>query len=1092
MVFFRKNKRQFGISSHRRLFAALFLFLVFGVSAIVSLLLNANAQLVPVASVEISSEHTNFENGEAGAWKVTKSAEWTALGKARVTFEVESIMKYDDSKKLDVVMVIDNSGSMGGDKIAQVKTDATDLANTLLSDSDNRIALITFNTSAEILTEFSNNKQELISLINSIDTPGCTNYYQGLLKAEEVLEDYERNDGRELVLLFLTDGYPNEETPNEIAQYQLLKKKYPYMTINGIQYEMGDAVLQPIINVSDNQFIASRRTLNNVLFEATIIPYIYDDFAVTDYINDDYWTIAGLEAIDASLGEIGLEYDGATPKVVWDMNGVYHSGGIATLTIDIDLKQEFINVEDLLLPTNKSERVETELWGVPDERVDYSGTPVLKDAYDVIYDANLPEGCEAQNNVPDRMSYSIFSQVAISDVVLSCPNYSFKGWKIETPRVRYINDDYFLMPGNDVLLAATWGKIGITKSMDGTMHTRGTATFAVGADFNAKIKILSGQTDVNYGTLNTTITRIAKADSLSTMVDINDDAYIVSSPTSQMPIYAWYDNGTIYYYSDADEIYINPTSTYMFQTLKGLTNIDGLSFIDTSRLDNATYMFNGSGITNVDALSTWDMGNATNLSGMFQGTPNLANIDGLADWDVSHVRTMSHMFSGADSLVDIDALIDWDTSNVTDMSYMFLYSDNFADVSGAVNWNTSKVTSIRGMFWEVKIKNVDALATKVVDGVTRWDVSHVTDLSYLFIYSSELEDISGISNWDVSNVTLLQGTFSGIKASNVDALSNWDVSNVTNMSSTFSGSKIADLSGIANWNTSKVTDMSGMFSAIESPNVDALATKVVDGVTRWDVSNVKNMSNMFYRSYDSRLTNIDGLSNWDTSSVTDMNEMFFTAKISSLDALATKVVDGVTRWDVSHVTDTSYMFFKNSNITDISALSNWDMSSNKNMKGMFYNVQMTNVDALSNWNTSEVTDMDSVFSNATKLENINGIRNWNTTKVTTMYGMFYAAKKITNVDALATKVVDGVTRWDVSNVKNMSNMFYGALTLQDISGLGAWNTNSVTNMSLMFYNNVAITDLSPLYNWNVSNVTNMSNMFYSVPESITRPTWYVP
>ena len=72
MVFFRKNKRQFGIYSHRRLFAALFLFLVFGVSAIVSLLLNANAQLVPVASVKISSEHTNFENGEAGAWKVTK------------------------------------------------------------------------------------------------------------------------------------------------------------------------------------------------------------------------------------------------------------------------------------------------------------------------------------------------------------------------------------------------------------------------------------------------------------------------------------------------------------------------------------------------------------------------------------------------------------------------------------------------------------------------------------------------------------------------------------------------------------------------------------------------------------------------------------------------------------------------------------------------------------------------------------------------------------------------------------------------------------------------------------------------------------
>ena len=46
-----------------------------------------------------------------------------------------------------------------------------------------------------------------------------------------------------MIVLFLTDGYPNKDTPNQIAQYQYLKQEYPYITINAIQYEMGNAIL---------------------------------------------------------------------------------------------------------------------------------------------------------------------------------------------------------------------------------------------------------------------------------------------------------------------------------------------------------------------------------------------------------------------------------------------------------------------------------------------------------------------------------------------------------------------------------------------------------------------------------------------------------------------------------------------------------------------------------------------------------------------------------------------------------------------------------------------------------------------------------
>ena len=60
-----------------------------------------------VKSVEIQSEDYN----EPGSWHIDKSAEWTDFGKARVTFDVNSVMKTGDIL-MDVILVLDVSGSM--------------------------------------------------------------------------------------------------------------------------------------------------------------------------------------------------------------------------------------------------------------------------------------------------------------------------------------------------------------------------------------------------------------------------------------------------------------------------------------------------------------------------------------------------------------------------------------------------------------------------------------------------------------------------------------------------------------------------------------------------------------------------------------------------------------------------------------------------------------------------------------------------------------------------------------------------------------------------------------------------------------------
>ena len=66
------------------------------------------AQLQPLPSIEFFSENLNYSSGQAGAWRVRKSAKWTAKDKARITFDVDTIGKKRDSNT-DVIIVTDIS-----------------------------------------------------------------------------------------------------------------------------------------------------------------------------------------------------------------------------------------------------------------------------------------------------------------------------------------------------------------------------------------------------------------------------------------------------------------------------------------------------------------------------------------------------------------------------------------------------------------------------------------------------------------------------------------------------------------------------------------------------------------------------------------------------------------------------------------------------------------------------------------------------------------------------------------------------------------------------------------------------------------------
>ncbi|MEQ7187956.1 BspA family leucine-rich repeat surface protein [Enterococcus hirae] len=129
--------------------------------------------------------------------------------------------------------------------------------------------------------------------------------------------------------------------------------------------------------------------------------------------------------------------------------------------------------------------------------------------------------------------------------------------------------------------------------------------------------------------------------------------------------------------------------------LTNVTEIEGLSQLDTSNVTNMRSMFNGmSSVTNLD-VSGFDTGNVTDMSSMFYGMSSVTSLD-VSSFDTSKATNMGYMFRNISSVTSLD-VSSFDTSNVKNMGYMFrgMGSVTSLDLS---NFDTSKVTTMESMF----------------------------------------------------------------------------------------------------------------------------------------------------------------------------------------------------------------------------------------------------------------------------------------------------------------------------------------------------------------------------------------------------------
>jgi len=244
----------------------------------------------------------------------------------------------------------------------------------------------------------------------------------------------------------------------------------------------------------------------------------------------------------------------------------------------------------------------------------------------------------------------------------------------------------------------------------------------------------------------------------------------------------------------------------------------------------------------IKTIQQWGTNQWTSMENAFRGCQNLSVL-ATDTPDLTQVTSTRFMFTGCFSGVNtiVNQINNWDVSNVTDMSYMFASAYGFNQPIDS--WDVSNVSNMQGMFLST---------THFNQPINSWDVSSVTNMSDMF--GSNWDFNQPINNWDVSNVIHMNGMFQNAISFN-QPLSDWNTGNVINMYMMFMRASSFN-QPLNNWNVSNVVSTHNMFNE---------ATAFNQPLNNWDVTNLLYTGQMFR---DASSFNQD-LSDWNVINATE-------------------------------------------------------------------------------------------------------------------------------------------------------------------------------------------------------------------------------
>ena len=162
---------------------------------------------------KLSSDHSD------GTWSDGVFSSLDSSGTAFIcewegTFDPDNITNIPvrtTSDERDIVLVLDTSGSMSGTPINETKKAATSFVNTILEE-DASIGIVTYEDSAEQLSDFSVDKKHLTGSVAGISAGGGTNIESGLAEAKSMLDN---SNAKKKIIVLMSDGEPTQGKKGE-------------------------------------------------------------------------------------------------------------------------------------------------------------------------------------------------------------------------------------------------------------------------------------------------------------------------------------------------------------------------------------------------------------------------------------------------------------------------------------------------------------------------------------------------------------------------------------------------------------------------------------------------------------------------------------------------------------------------------------------------------------------------------------------------------------------------------------------------------------------------------------------------------------
>ncbi len=152
----------------------------------------------------------------------------------------------------DVVLVLDVSGSMAGSRIQDLKTAVKLFLDRVGGITTNtRVALVSYESSARVLADFTWDMEDLKKIVDGLDANGGTEYLRALNSAESVLAGSDQNIR---AMIFFTDGDPNDARDPILSKCESLWSRYQIYTVGFLPSYTGEQLLIQMAGGPENYY----------------------------------------------------------------------------------------------------------------------------------------------------------------------------------------------------------------------------------------------------------------------------------------------------------------------------------------------------------------------------------------------------------------------------------------------------------------------------------------------------------------------------------------------------------------------------------------------------------------------------------------------------------------------------------------------------------------------------------------------------------------------------------------------------------------------------------------------------------------------